>query len=129
LLSLIQVTSSTFVEDTTLNAFGSFDLAIVKTVMPCSRITGVENYVIADKPTLLIYPNPASQSIRVEATGNSQQPTTITITDMLGHAVLHHPSAGHEQHIDISGFANGIYTIAAILGNGETRRQRLVVQR
>jgi hypothetical protein len=129
LLSLIQVTSSIFVEDTTLNAYGSFDLAILKTVMPCSRITGVENYVNADKPTLHIYPNPASQSIRVEATGNSQQQPAITIIDMLGHAVLHHPSAGHEQHIDISGFANGIYTIAAILGNGETRRQRLVVQR
>ncbi len=82
-----------------------------------------------NQPTLLIYPNPTSQSIRVEATGTSTQPTTITITDMLGHAVLHHPSAGQEQTIDISGLANGVYTLDATLPNGETRRERLVVQR
>jgi photosystem II stability/assembly factor-like uncharacterized protein len=94
---------------------------------PLSEIIGVTEESIGDD-MIRVYPNPASQNIRVEATGNSQQPTAITITDMLGHTVLHYRSESQEQHIDISGLANGIYTLTATLLNQEVLRQRLVVQ-
>ncbi|MCF8256617.1 MAG: T9SS type A sorting domain-containing protein [Flavobacteriales bacterium] len=109
-------------------AQGRFDLLLIKTCLPCDTLTFMAETTGA-QPRLQVYPNPANQSIRVEATGNNQQLTAITITDMLGHAILHQQTQGHEQNIDISRLANGIYTIAAMLGNGETRRERLVVQR
>jgi len=111
----------------TYTALGNFDLLVVKTCLPCDTLVSIAE-ASTPQPTLLIYPNPARQSIRVEATG-SIQPTAITITDMLGHAVLHQQTRTHEQHIDISGLANGIYALTATLHNGETRRARLVVQR
>lgn len=78
--------------------------------------------------SLNLYPNPASQNIRVEVSGSPQQPSTITITDMLGHTVLYYRSESQEQHIDISGLANGIYTLTATLLNQEVLHHRLVVQ-
>jgi len=113
--------SDVMVGDTTFNCpmpcGASFFVA--KTCMGCSDLIKLDiPETITTQPSLHIYPNPASQSIKVEATGNpalggtgSTQPTAITITDMLGHAVLHHQAQGHEQHIDISGLANGIYIL------------------
>jgi len=124
LYALISFADSTVLGDFVLEAQGQYDYAIWKTCLPCDTLTSIAE-TTATQSTLLIYPNPASQSIRVEATG-STQPTAITITDMLGHAVLH--LQGQEQNIDISGLANGIYALTATLLNGETRRARLVVQ-
>jgi hypothetical protein len=129
ILSLFQVSSPTFVEDTTLNSFGSFDLALIKTAIPCGRLTGVEIYVNADKPTLLIYPNPTSQSIRVEVTGSNQQLWNLSVIDIHGRSVLHYTDFNPESDLNISTLASSLYTISATLQNGETLRQRLVVQR
>jgi hypothetical protein len=111
---------------------GLFDVAIAKTCLPCDTLTSIAE-TANTIPTLNIHPNPASQSIRVEIQGYGPSTplrvTIITITDMLGHAVLHHQTHSHGNTIDISGLANGIYAVAATLQGGETTRTRLVVQR
>jgi hypothetical protein len=101
---------------------------IWKTCLPCDTLTSI-NETLTTNPTLHIYPNPASQSIRVEVAGNSQQVYAVEVIDMLGNAVLHYRIAPTGQQIDISTLANGIYTLAATMQSGETLRQRLVVSR
>lgn len=115
------------IDGTTLVAEGGSTF-IAKTCMGCSELIRLDIPETTIQSTLHIYPNPASQSIRVEATGGSQQLTAITITDILGHAVLHQQTQSHENTINISGLANGIYALTATLQGGETRRERLVVQ-
>jgi hypothetical protein len=109
------------------NCGASFFLA--KTCMGCFELIKLDiEEPLTNTQTLLIYPNPASQSIRMEVAGNSQEVNAVEVIDMLGHAVLQHRLAPTGQHIDISGLASGIYTLAATLQSGETLRQRLVVQ-
>ncbi len=100
---------------------------IWKTCLPCDTLTSIAETTSA-QPILFIYPNPASQSVRIQVSGNSQQVNAVEVIDMLGHAVLHQRRVPTGQHIDISGLASGIYTLAATLQSGETLRQRLVVQ-
>jgi hypothetical protein len=111
LYTLISFSDSTAFWDFELEAQGLKDIALWKTCLPCDTLTSIAETTI--HPTLHIFPNPANQNIRVEATGNNQQPTAITITDMLGHAVLHLQTEGHEQHIDISSLPIGVYVVAA----------------
>jgi hypothetical protein len=92
----------------------------------CDKETGIREE--ASELGIALYPNPASQSIRVEATGNSTPLIVITITNMLGHAVLSLPFGAVGEAINISNLANGIYTIGVTMHSGETLRQRLVVQ-
>lgn len=106
---------------------GLFDVAIAKTCLPCDTLTSVTEQQ-AKAALLSIYPNPASQSVRVEATGSHAQAVGITITNMLGQSALSLPFREVGEAINISNLANGIYTIAATMQSGETLRQRLVVQ-
>ena len=106
---------------------GTRDLVVWKTCLPCDTPNAITETTAA-QPALHIYPNPASRSIRVEATDNSTQPTAITITDMLGHTALYLEPETLNVELDISSLFNGIYTLSAIMQNGETLRQRLVKQ-
>jgi len=127
LYSLISFTDSTAFGDFTLQAQGLKDIALWKTCLPCDTLTSIAEQQ-TKAASLSIYPNPASQSVRVEATGSHAQAMGITITDMLGHAVLSLPFGAVGEAINISNLANGIYTISATMQSGETLRQRLVVQ-
>jgi len=132
LFALVSFNNSIEFNGQTYIAQGNYDLLVIKTCLPCDTLTSIaEN--LTTTTSLSIYPNPASQSMRVEATGfgsNSTQLTTITITDMLGHAVLSLPfREDGGADVNISTLANGIYTLAATMQSGETLRQRLVVSR
>jgi hypothetical protein len=112
---------------------GNLDLIVVKTCLPCDTLTSITE-TTATQPALLIYPNPASQTVRLQITSHSQQVSTVTITDMLGKKVLNSlpnkvGSGEVSFEMDISTLAPGLYTVSATLQNGETLRQRLVVQR
>jgi|GEM_PF-1068515 len=124
---LLGFNDSTSFGDFQVNSSGNGDYLIWKTCLPCDTLTSIaENLTPA--ASLSIYPNPASQSVRVEVAGSHAQAMGITITDMLGHAVLSLPFREVGEAINISNLANGIYTIAATMQSGETLRQRLVVQ-
>jgi hypothetical protein len=123
-----------------LVSIGGKDQTIWKTCLPCDTLTSITETTAA-QPVLLIYPNPASQSVRLRVTphlaaqaGSGQQVRAVAITDMLGHKVLNsllgkEGSGEVSFEIDISTLAPGLYTVSATLQNGETLRQRLVVQR
>jgi hypothetical protein len=128
LFALVSVTQSLEIEGVNYIAQGSVDLLVMKTCLPCDTLTSIAETPTTN-PTLQIYPNPANQSVRVELAGSHAQAMGISITDMLGHAVLSLPYAEvGGADVNISNLANGIYTIAATMQSGETLRQRLVVQ-
>lgn len=78
---------------------------------------------------LAVYPNPASQSVRVEATAISTRPNALTITDVLGQVIQNHEPRTSNHELDVSTLTPGLYTVAATMQNGAVLRQRLVVQR
>jgi len=100
----------------------------LKSLYACDIKADIQESLLSST-ALLLYPNPATQEVKIQVTGNGIPPKAITFTDMLGHAVLHHTTTAHEHTIDISGLASGVYTVAATLHSGETTRQRLVVAR
>jgi len=108
-------------------AQGNYDLLITKTCLPCDTVTSISEN-LTTTTSISIYPNPASQSVRLEVAGSHALAMGITITDLLGHAVLSLPFGAVGEAINISNLANGIYTISATIQSRETLRQRLVVQ-
>ncbi len=117
----------------TSSSVGTRDLLLWKTCLPCDTLTSITKTKLAS-PVLQLYPNPASQTVRLQITSHSQQVSTVTITDMLGKKVLNSlpnkvGSGEVSFEMDISTLAPGLYTVSATLQNGETLRQRLVVQR
>ncbi|HTN18402.1 MAG TPA: ELWxxDGT repeat protein [Chitinophagaceae bacterium] len=85
-----------------------------------SQLWSIEDRVLSVPKTtaagFLLYPNPTKGIVTLEkAPGNS----TITVTNVLGQALLsvHTEPAPSVQRIDLSGFANGLYTIS--IRNGE----------
>ena len=109
-------------------AMGFNDVIVWKTCLPCDTLTSIAE-TIGAQPVLMVFPNPASQSIRLQVTGNRSPLTGIAVTDMLGHAVLNLELRTLNMELNVSTLATGIYTLTATLQNGETLRQRLKVQR
>jgi hypothetical protein len=114
--------------DTTLYSLGGTTF-IAKTCMGCEELIRLDVPFVAKQEVQFdVYPNPASQTVRVGIQGSSHKPQSITFIDMLGHALLHHKTTANENNIDISGLASGLYIVAATFENGEAARQRVVVQ-
>jgi Secretion system C-terminal sorting domain len=72
---------------------------------------------------ITIFPNPANTLLNI----NSQKPIDkIVITNTLGQTIF--KSAGKEQLIDVSSFANGIYFVTVII-NGESFVKKVILAR
>lgn len=111
----------------TINATGCYEViatdmngctmsdTICVTVSPCLGINEIAGNGVN------IYPNPASNSIRIVHGMNSPQP--MTITDMRGSVVVAKTVTNNEE-IDLSRLAEGVYTI-----NVNGSQQRLVITR
>lgn len=85
------------------------------------------------KPPLRVYPNPASDQIRIlfDSKSNSTSIYRATIYDMYGKAITHFqilPKYNREASIDISQLADGIY-VCEIVVDGETYTQKVVVSK
>jgi len=85
------------------------------------------------KNTLRVYPNPASDHIRIlfDSKSNSTSIYRATIYDMYGKAITHfqiQPKYNREASIDISQLADGIY-VCEIVGDGVTYTQKVVVSK
>ena len=70
---------------------------------------------------VVIYPNPATNEIRVTSSANIDQ---ITISDLLGQPIYSHEYKSKRAQVNIDGFARGVYLIKV---NG-TEVQRFVKQ-
>ncbi|MEY4874889.1 MAG: hypothetical protein RL708_38, partial [Bacteroidota bacterium] len=92
----------------------------------CQQWDGVEevvNYSNKEVGALLVYPNPASQSIVISSKSSVN---TIKVTDVLGRAMLRDEASNQQINnsstqliqLDVSKLSNGIYFIKAIDTNG-----------
>lgn len=109
------------------SAEGLRDLLVTKTCLPCDTLTGITETTTA-QPALHLYPNPASQSVRVNVQSSKFEVQSLEVIDMLGNRVLNLKPETLNSELDISRLAGGIYTVAAQGRDREVLRARLVVQ-
>lgn len=74
---------------------------------------------------LSIYPNPASESVRIS---NLPKQARIVIRDMTGRIVYENPKVKEMETIGITSFRNGVYLIE-IISDGTTRTEKLIVNK
>lgn len=78
-----------------------------------------------------VYPNPASDDLRVEFSLNTQQRTTITVFNTLGREVKHIPinaSPGRNLvHMDISDLNKGMYFLKITSGQSQSELSKVIV--
>lgn len=90
-----------------------------------SDTIGVGIHTLADK-RLLLYPNPASESLFIEATGANL--ASVQIHDMQGRLVLFQDRLQRRLSLDISQLSDGMYCVS-VLDNSGDRRQTLLMVR
>lgn len=76
-----------------------------------------ENNIPISKAVLKVYPNPASSMLKVSLLGELKTMNTLQVVDARGVIVMEKKINGDIQTLDISGLANGSYTIRV---NGES---------
>ncbi|KXK38878.1 MAG: T9SS type A sorting domain-containing protein [Saprospiraceae bacterium] len=67
-------------------------------------------------PTIIVYPNPASDIIHIQ-TASDVTITSFTITDITGKSILNHSASGNHISIDASQLSSGIYMIRIKAGD------------
>ncbi len=72
-----------------------------------------------------MYPNPASQFIRISAALNVE---SISIADMTGRTVRNIQVSSNDAEIDLTGFSKGSYLATFSLADGSRETQKLVVR-
>jgi hypothetical protein len=98
-------------------------------------IVGIEEQLLSGRrvQSLIIYPNPASNRVRLEF-HNIDPPTIsnligITVTDVVGHSiVVPAEGVGERMELDIAHLSAGLYTVSATIKGGPVLHERLVVE-
>ncbi len=104
----------------TINANGCSDTSAILTL----TTVGINN--VLTEGTLKIYPNPATEYLTIEVDKEFIH-NTATLFDVCGKPVLKLPLNGGSNTINISGIAEGFYSI--VISNGETKiTQRLIIR-
>ena len=85
-----------------------------------------------DNLSFNIKPNPVSSILTVSVQSNSESPTDISITDLLGRKVKQYEKIMNKGqtdfYFDVSDLKNGIYLVI-VSQNGHLKTQKFVVQR
>jgi len=111
-------TPTTYVVAMNLCGTITYDTVVVGVV----GTSGVANLKIGQFENLKIYPNPAVDNVSVEgATG-----CELTIFNTLGQTVVKDNITNAQQTENISGLADGVYTIQLINGNGYKKNVKLL---
>lgn len=74
---------------------------------------------------LTMYPNPASESVRIS---NVPKYARITVRDMTGRIVFENPKTKETETIGLTSFRNGVYLVE-INSDGTTRTEKLIVNK
>ena len=134
------LTSQTIVADTLGLGYGIQDLSVeVTSEFGCVNSGDVSIEFVdctgIDELTSLairIYPNPASGVINIELIGEANKAVDIKIMNVAGKIVLNHDNifvtGTHIQQIDISNFADGIYSIV-VINNGVSTTRKVVLRK
>ena len=83
-----------------------------------------------NKLTITIFPNPTQGNLRVELTGATDEQlstpsNTIRVWDVQGKLLFSIPTLGASNHVDLSGYGNGVY-IMQLFFNGKVKDYRIV---
>ncbi len=78
--------------------------------------------------SILLYPNPASQSVTLTVENASAGNYTYELCDILGNIVIKENILSENTFIDVADYAKGIYMIKVIDGDGSQKALRLIVQ-
>jgi hypothetical protein len=104
------------------NTAGCTGTAVVSiTVSSCP--TGL-NQLVMSNSVYNVYPNPASDKIYIQASGNISD-ATFEISDALGKAIMKSNLNGNSQAINISQLPSGVYLVKITSGS-ETKALRFV---
>ncbi len=91
----------------------------------------VSDFTTSALTGLSLLPNPATTYVEVQFNSNSDQPSTLRVTNVLGQEVYTqsiHPSNGINNYmVDVRKLNSGVY-IVSILQDGKSFAQRLVVE-
>lgn len=71
---------------------------------------------------MTIYPNPANTNLTVSLDGMKAIDGTIQMKDMTGRVVVMQPTMAAKTVLNVSGLANGVYTVTYIDNNGNNAR-------
>ncbi len=93
-----------------------------KALITCDTNVGIVKY---DKPELIMYPNPAINTVFIQ-TGEPM--TILTITDISGQKLLYKRVSGNHISLALSNFSNGIYIIKIDTKTG-TNSKKLIINR
>lgn len=85
----------------------------------CTNVTVVGLNGFESNPGFSLYPNPASQSVKMSVTGQLMMGETMTVYSPLGYVVLQKQIEFEQEELDVDHFANGIYLVEY---RGEVRK-------
>ena len=86
---------------------------------------GVEEYINPEK--VFVYPNPASDLVRIDLPENAQLPVNISINDGTGRLAANYSMSNKADLIDISKLQSGLYFVT-ISSTGLMTTKKLVVK-
>lgn len=91
--------------------------------------TGVGNITTANTQTALdVYPNPAQKSVTINISGLDKVDGTIQLIDAVGKTVLTQDCKAFSNQLNISGFANGLYTVVFSDNHGKIQTRLIIAK-
>lgn len=91
--------------------------------------TGVEAIMNANAPlTIEAFPNPAQKTVTVTISGIEKVKGNIQVIDALGKIVMTQVCNNATEEIDVSGVANGVYTIVYTDGKGKMQTRLMIAK-
>ena len=104
-----------------LEAYDYYDQLYTDTVeLSVSLCTGINES--ANENTMILYPNPATHVVTVNANGL----TDIRLLDVSGRLLMQVPTNGTQTDIDVSGIPAGVYFVQGLTEDGAMFSERLM---
>lgn len=100
---------------------------MIRPVIGSAIITGIDNYQNQTASQVKIWPNPATDQIRVSMTERPYSSSAfISIIDISGHEVMKVP---YSETLDISRLSNGVYIVVTVVDGRRVGYNRLIKSR
>ena len=120
-------TGSHFITYTYSDAYGcSDDTTLTTTVDLC-----LEVYSLTSVENVVLYPNPANQSVTIKMPSRKEQETFVSLTDISGHVLkdfsLHLNIGTTSQELAIDELSDGLYFMKVLYEDGSQNTLKLLI--
>jgi hypothetical protein len=93
---------------------------------PVNETCGIASLAELELPDFILYPNPASNDVRIELSKESAY--SVAVLDLSGRRLFHHDFSQSSVQIDITGLSAGNYIVQVVdTQNGTAQAQKLIV--